>query len=124
MCHLLGTGIALSGIDGRRFSFDPVDVFFSKELCEVDFPLENLESNEVFSVESPALDAGTLNVLDAGLESGASKEMILGRLLNCVRWMTVGCSPFRRATENLRSLEGHSDAGCCSSTTGGFDIAG
>jgi hypothetical protein len=82
--------------------------------------VENLESKDVFPVESPGLgmDDFPLLILELpadveGDPSGEtsttslSREIMLGRLLNCVRWTTVGSScPLDRARESFRRRPG------------------
>ena len=78
---------------------------FSDECCEPTFDFEeNFESSEVLPVESPGLgiDDFPLFRLDSALVEGEpsgvisktplSKDIGLGRLLNCVRRTTVGSS--------------------------------
>ena len=90
--------------------------------------IESFESSDVFPVDSPGLGIDDFPLLDSpALVEGEpsvvtssiplSMDMTLGRLLNCVRWTTVGCSscPFRRAIDSFLpspvGLAGGDDAG-------------
>jgi hypothetical protein len=123
----VGSGVSevsTSGIGVRAFSFEPPSpvacfdtaFLFSDELCDTTFDfVENLESREVFPVDSHGrgMEDFPLLMLESPAEADGdptgeismtlSIEMMLGRLLNCVRWITVGSScPFDNARDNFR----------------------
>jgi len=108
-------GVIPSDTGDNIFSLEPpVEGFFLEDAWDPEVAMENFESKDVFSVDAPGPGPGVLSVLDVGLEyEGAvttsttpslSKDMMLGRLLNWARCMTVGSSwPLRYVTDSPRS---------------------